>query len=63
MSDTISQLQKYAYLVPEKYKVYVTAERIGFSIEGLKILRDHPLVEHELKDDLTDFIYSLEYSD
>ena len=65
MSDTISRLQKYAHLVLDKYKVQLTpkvngVDRYCFSITGLKILRDHPSIESELRDDLCDFIAALE---
>ena len=63
MNDTIGKLKEYAHLVPKKYKnYYKNIDRYGFKIEGLRILRDHHLVPHELRNDLVSFIDALEYS-
>ena len=57
MCDVIGKLAEYAHLVPEEHKFYMdNIDRYGFSLEGLKILRDHPLVPLELRFELTDFI-------
>ena len=63
MSDTIGKLTKYAHLVPAEHKNYIAqAKRFGFSLEGMKILRDHPQVPPEIRQDLADFIFAVEPS-
>jgi hypothetical protein len=59
MSD-IGELQEYAFLVPVEFKVYLrSVDRVAFTLDGLKFLRDHPVVPLELRDDLADFIESI----
>ena len=61
MSDTIGKLTEYAHLVPAEHKNYMlSAKRFGFTLEGMKILRDHPQVPTELRLELAEFIECVE---
>ena len=60
MSDIIRDLQEYAFLVPAEFKIYIeNARRVTFNLNGLKFLRDHPVVPIDLRNDLALFIESI----
>ena len=51
-TDLIGKLQKYAYLVPDEFKLKITDSRVGFCRKGLKMLRDSHMVDLHLRVEL-----------